>query len=262
MIDTHVETPAETPTDRPPVPAAVVVAIGLAWAAAIAAHATGYRHLLDHEAVLGGSGSSVPAAAAYAGAWIVMVAAMMLPSAIPLVRLFARMSAGQPRPQVVLGVFVGGYLAVWIAFGWLALAFDLAVHRGLDIWPWLHDRPSLVIGAVLVLAGAFQFSTLKDRCLDGCRHPAAYLLSHYRRGPAAAWRLGSGHGLFCLGCCWALMLVAFAAGMTDLRLMAGFTALMAYEKVGRRGETVARLAGLALLALGGAILFATVLSPP
>ena len=249
-------TTVETRLETPRVPVAVVAAIGLAWAAAIAAHATGYRHLLDHDAVLGENGSSVPAALAYAGAWIVMIAAMMLPSAIPLVRLFVATSAQQPRPHLVLGVFVGGYLAVWAAFGWLALLFDIAVHRVVEASPWLHDHPTLVISGVLMLAGAFQFSSLKDRCLDACRHPGAYLLAKYRRGPAAAWRLGSGHGLFCLGCCWALMLVAFAAGMTDLRLMAGFTALMAYEKVGRRGDTVARLAGLALLALGGAGLVA------
>ncbi|MFN2625286.1 MAG: DUF2182 domain-containing protein, partial [Mycobacteriales bacterium] len=90
---------------------------------------------------------------------------------------------------------------------------------------------------------------LKDRCLDVCRHPAAFLLAHYRRGNREALRLGWSHGLFCLACCWALMLVAFAAGMTDLRLMAAFTALMAYEKVGRWGDAVARPAGVTLLAL-------------
>lgn len=254
-------TAVDTRLDRARIPPAVVVAIGLAWAAALAAHAGGYRHLLDHDAVLGENGS-VPAALAYTGVWIVMVAAMMLPSAIPLVRLFVATGAQQPHPQVVLGLFVGGYLAVWTAFGGLAVLFDSAIHRGVEAWPLLHDHPSLLISGVLVLAGGFQFSSLKDRCLHACRHPAAYLLVHYRRGPAAAWRLGWGHGLFCLGCCWALMLLAFAAGMTDLRLMAGFTALMAYEKVGRRGETVARIAGLALLALGGVWLAAAMFPSP
>jgi predicted metal-binding membrane protein len=176
-----------------------------------------------------------------------MVAAMMLPSTVPLVRLFATTSARQPHAGVRLVVFVSGYLAVWTAFGWLALAFDTAVHRGVDAWPWLDTHPSLVLAAVLGLAGAFQFSSMKDRCLKTCRHPAAYLLAHYRRGGAAAFSLGWGHGLFCLGCCWALMLVAFAAGMTDLRLMAAFTALMAYEKVGRHGNFVAHQAGVALM---------------
>ena len=239
-------------------PLAVVAATGLAWAAAIAAHATGHGNLLGHDAMLGGQGPALLAPVAYAGTWVVMVAAMMLPSAIPLVRLFAATSALQPRPKVAMGVFVGGYLAVWTAFGWLALLFDLVVHRGVEAWTWLDNRPSVVFSAVLLGAGSFQFSSLKDRCLDACRHPGAYLLANYRRGPAAAWRVGWGHGLFCLGCCWALMLVAFAAGMADLRLMAAFTALMAYEKVGPRGDAAARIAGVVLVVLGGAGLVAGV----
>jgi predicted metal-binding membrane protein len=234
------------------VPAAIVAAIGLAWVAAIAAHANGNAQLIDHDALLGAGTPSLEAIATYATAWIVMVAAMMLPSAVPLVRLYAATSANQPRARVPLAVFIGGYLAVWIAFGWLALAFDSGVHHGVDAWPWLEGHPAFVIAAVLALAGAFQFSSLKDRCLDTCRHPAAYLLAHYRRGTSAALRLGWNHGVFCLGCCWALMLVAFATGMADLRLMAAFTALMGYEKTGRRGETVARLAGAALLVLAAA----------
>jgi predicted metal-binding membrane protein len=238
-----------------PVPVAVAVAVGMAWAAAFAAHATDHRHLLDHDAVLGTADPSPGAILGYAAAWIVMVAAMMLPSAVPLLRLFAATSTHQDRPALVLAVFAGGYLTVWTAFGWIALAFDTTVHRVVDAWPWLDDHHALVTAAVLALGGAFQFSSLKERCLHTCRHPAAYLLTNYRRGRAAAFRLGWGHGLFCLGCCWALMLVAFAAGMTDLRLMAAFTALMAYEKIGRHGETVARLAGVALLAGAGVVAF-------
>jgi predicted metal-binding membrane protein len=235
------------------VPAAVAVAIGLAWVAAIAAHATGSRHLVDHDALIDGTAARVPAVLTYGAAWVVMVAAMMLPSTVPLLRLFVAASDDQPRRGAVLGAFVGGYIAIWTTFGWLALLFDTAVHESVHAVPWLDARPAVVTGAVLMLAGAFQFSSLKDKCLTACRHPATYLLAHYRRGLAAAWRLGKGHGLFCLGCCWALMLVAFATGMTDLRLMAGFTALMAYEKVGRHGVAAAHLAGVALFALGGAL---------
>ena len=231
------------------VPVAVLVAITLAWAAALAAHATGNAQALDHDALLGdGTGRSLPAVAAFAGAWTVMVVAMMLPSATPLVRLFVVLSSDQPRARLAQVVFVGGYLAVWSLFGWLALTFDAAVHRAVEVWPWLDAHPSLVLAAVLAMAGAFQHSELKDRCLTACRHPAAYLLSRYRRGPLPAFRIGWHHGLFCLGCCWALMLVAFATGATDLRLMAGFTALMAYEKIGRHGELVARRAGFLLIA--------------
>jgi predicted metal-binding membrane protein len=107
----------------------------------------------------------------------------------------------------------------------------------------------VVAAATLGLAGAFQLSTLKDRCLTACRHPAAYLLRHYRRGHGAAFRLGWGHGLWCLGCCWALMLVMFAVGVADLRWMAALTALMAYEKIGRHGPAVATATGVLALAV-------------
>jgi len=128
-------------------------------------------------------------------------------------------------------------------------ADDGGVHQAVDVLPWLATRPWLVGAVTLGLAGAFQFSALKDRCLTECRHPAAYLLRHYRRGPRNTFRLGWGHGLYCLGCCWALVLVMFAVGVSDLRWMAALAGLMAYEKLGRRGPAVAAAAGVAALAL-------------
>ena len=236
--------------DRPRLPLVVPVGIGLAWAAAVAAHATGFAHHFHHDALVGDDGSlEVASLAGFAGFWTLMIAAMMLPSAVPLVRLFAGAASGQPHRTPVLACFIGGYLAVWVAFGWVALAFDGGVHRGVDAVGWLAARPWLVGAATVGLAGAFQFTGLKDRCLTECRHPAAYLLRHYRRGPRSAFSLGWGHGLFCLGCCWALMLVMFAAGVADLRWMAALGAVMAYEKVGRHGETVAAAVGVVCLLL-------------
>ena len=116
--------------------------------------------------------------------------------------------------------------------------------------------------ATLGLAGAFQFSSLQDRCLTACRHPAAYLRRHYRRGPGAAFRLGWGHGLYCLGCCWALMLVMFAVGVSDLRWMAALAGLMAYEKIGRHGQAVAAAAGVVALALALLVALHPVWLPP
>lgn len=248
--------------DRPPavrrqrLPLAIPLAIALAWAAVIALHASGRSGSVDHDALLGPDQQlQATGLIVYAAAWITMITAMMLPSATPLLRLFAGVSRTQPRAGLVIAAFVGGYLAVWGLFGWLALGLDSVVHRAVEASPWLDARPQLVAAAVLALAGAFQFSSLKDRCLSTCRHPGAYLLSHYRRGARAALHIGWSHGLFCLGCCWALMAVAFAAGMTDLRWMAAFTALMTYEKVGRRGAAVARVAGFALLGLAALVAF-------
>ena len=105
-----------------------------------------------------------------------------------------------------------------------------------------------------VLAGAFQFSSLKDRCLRKCRHPGSFLLAHYRGGEAGAFRLGRLHGLYCLGCCWALMLVMFAAGVASLVWMALLTALMVHEKTRPAGARAVPVTGVALLGLASVVL--------
>ncbi len=233
-------------------PPAVPAAVALAWTVAVAAELSGTGALLHHDEVADGHLPMALAVPAFLLAWQVMVAAMMLPSALPLVRLFAATSAGQPRPGRVMAVFLAGYGAVWTLFGALAFAGDVGLHRMVERLEWLDARPGVVTGGVLVLAGAFQFSALKDRCLDACRHPAARLLRHYRRGTAAAWRLGWGHGLFCLGCCWALMLLMFAAGVANLAWMALLAGVMTYEKVGRHRARVTPVVGVVLLALGPA----------
>jgi predicted metal-binding membrane protein len=179
-----------------------------------------------------------------------MIAAMMLPSSLPLVRLFSRASTNQPGPLRAKAAFLGGYAVVWTSFGAAAFLADLVVHRLVERSAWLATRPALSGGAVLLLAGAFQFSKLKDRCLAVCRHPAGYLLQHYRRGMGAAFRLGAGHGVFCVGCCWALMLVAFAAGVANLWWMAALTAVMVFEKTGRGGRRGVRPIGVGLIVLG------------
>ena len=241
----------ERPRGR--VPRAVLLAIGAAWALAVAAELTGTAGALHHDALI--EGGSPWAALLFLLAWQAMVAAMMLPSALPLIRLFDAVSAKQERPRRARAAFLGGYLAVWTAFGALALLGDSVVHLAVDAVPWLAERPWLVAGSVLALAGAFQFSDLKDACLSKCRHPGPYLLAHYRRGPEAGFRLGFGHGLFCLGCCWALMLVMFAAGVAVLWWMAALTAVMVYEKTGRHGRALTPVVGIVLLVLA-AVAFA------
>jgi predicted metal-binding membrane protein len=124
------------------------------------------------------------------------------------------------------------YGVIWTAFGVLAFAGDAVVHQIEHDWAWLHERPHVIAGATLLLAGAFQFSDLKDRCLRQCRHPALFLQHHYQRGVGAAFALGRRHGLFCVGCCWALMLVMFAVGIANLAWMAPFALIMLYEKAG------------------------------
>jgi predicted metal-binding membrane protein len=243
-----------TPVCARRLPTAVPAAIAGAWLVAVAAQTTGDAAMLDHDR-LGHSGlPPVAVLGLFLLAWQFMVAAMMLPSSLPMLRLFGAAAAGQDHRGAVLAAFLGGYGLVWTVFGALAFTGDLALHRLVHHLPWLQARPWLLAGGVLALAGAFQLSTLKDRCLDVCRHPAVYLQRQYRRGVGQAFRLGRGHGLFCLGCCWALMLVMFAAGMANLAWMAALAALMAYEKAGRHGRRLAPVAGIALLALAGLVL--------
>lgn len=225
-------------------------AIVLAWGLAIAAEATGRVQWVHHHHLLVDHLALVASVALFLVAWQVHVAAMMLPSSLPMIALFGRASAGQSHPRLARAAFVTGYAAVWTAFGIAALLGDALLAVARDHWHWLAHRPELVAGAVIVLAGAFQFSDLKERCMDKCRHPAVFLMNHYRRGVRGAFGLGTHHGLYCLGCCWALMLVMFVVGIANLAWMAPLALLMLYEKVGRHGPRVVRPVGAALVVLG------------
>jgi predicted metal-binding membrane protein len=230
-------------------PPAVLAAIVFAWALVIAAQATGDAGKLHHDGLIHSSLPHIAALGLFLLAWQAMIAAMMLPSSLPLVRLFARTSAGQPRPGRAMAAFLGGYAAVWTAFGALAFTADLGIHAAVDNWAWLSRHDYLIAAGALALAGAFQFSSLKDACLRQCRHPASYLLGNYERGARGGFRLGRGHGVYCLGCCWALMLVMFAAGVASLWWMAALTAVMVYEKTAPTGRRAVPVAGVALLSL-------------
>jgi predicted metal-binding membrane protein len=232
----------------------VVAAIALAWLVTLAAQAAGAASLLHHDALIVDGPPLWIALAVFLVAWQVMIAAMMLPSSLPLVRLFAAASAGQPRPGAAMAGFLGGYALVWSVFGALAFLFDLGVHAAVDSSPWLEDHDWLLGGSVLALAGAFQFTKLKDACLDKCRHPGHFLIRFYERGTGGGFRLGARHGMFCLGCCWALMLVMFSVGVASLAWMAVLTALMVYEKTRPSGARSVPVTGIALLGAAAVVL--------
>jgi predicted metal-binding membrane protein len=192
--------------------------------------------------------------------WLVMIGAMMLPTVVPVVRMFAVVTARAPGPTVARLAFLAGYLAVWTAFAVLALLADEAVRVLVAGWVWLAERPDLLLGTTLVLAGAFQFSPLKNACLTACRNPVAFLWQHYRRGAAGGWRLGLRHGVSCLGCCWALMLVMLATGIGSLVWMVGLTAVMVVEKTARRGALLVVPVGVVLLVAGTSLSLSALLS--
>jgi predicted metal-binding membrane protein len=224
-----------------------VAAITVAWGLTAAAQATGAAAFLHHDALIEGGLPLQVALVLLIAAWQAMIVAMMLPSSLPLMRLFGTIAATRPRPWRLRASFYGGYALVWTAFGIAAFLFDVGVHATVDAWPWLRRHDWLIGGSLLVAAGAFQFSPLKYACLDRCRAPAAFLLRYYERGADGALRLGVRHGAYCLGCCWALMLVMFAAGVASLVLMALLTAVMVLEKTHPVGRQLAPVVGATLI---------------
>lgn len=225
-----------------------------AWALVLAADAIGKGEAFDHDSLIEGGLAPWAAFILFLLAWQVMMAAMMLPSSLPLIRLFNQAASDQPRANLVRAAFLGGYLAIWSLFGVAAFGFDFGVHAGVDSWGWLADHEFLLAGVVFVGAGVFQFTDLKQRCLTECQHPAAFLLKHYRRGAGEGFRIGREHGLFCLGCCWALMLVAFAVGMANLLWMVVLGLVMLVEKTGKNGQRAVAPIGIGFIVLGVLVL--------
>jgi predicted metal-binding membrane protein len=249
--------PARAAVSRPllaGVPGPILAAVGAAWVAAVAAETSGVANSLHHDTLLEGGPGFGPALLLFLAAWQVMVAAMMLPSSMPLVRMYAAASAGAPDRGRALAAFLGAYAVVWSAFGLVAFAGDAALHAGVAASPWLLEHDWAIAPSVLLLAGGFQFTPLKDACLRACRHPASFLRRHYRRGTGGGFALGARHGLFCVGCCWALMLVMFAAGAASLIWMAALTAVMVHEKTRPSGAATVPLTGVVLLAVGSTLM--------
>jgi predicted metal-binding membrane protein len=236
-------TPAVTAPD--PAPTLWAIAI-VCWTTSVVL-AVGDEHHAHHGAD-GSVGLPGPTqVAAYGAIWVVMVGAMMLPTTVPMARLLASVTARVAGSGAALLTLYASYLAVWSGFGVLALAGDVAVLAGADRWAWLGAHRGLVLAAALALAGGFQFTRLKDRCLTACRDPMSMLWQHYRRGAAGGWRLGTRHALNCLGCCWALMLLLFGTGVGSLVWMLGLTAVMVAEKTARWGTRLSAPVGAVLL---------------
>jgi predicted metal-binding membrane protein len=225
----------------------LLIAAAAAWAATVALA----------RGMAGMTGTMGLGLVAFVPAWTLMMAAMMLPSVTPVATLYARTVQGN-RTARIAGL-VAGYLAVWALAG--LPAYGLAWLAG-----WLAGRhPSGAQGAavaVFALCGAYQLSPLKDRCLARCRSPLGLLL-HYGsyRGRLRDLRVGVHHGGYCLGCCWALMLILVAVGVMNVAAMVGLAALVLTEKTWRRGPAAGRLAGVAALGLAMATIWFPWLAP-
>ena len=199
------------------------------------------------------AGWSLRGAVVFVALWTVMMAAMMLPAAAPMILIFASAQARRARQAAVpTWVFIAGYLLVWAAAGFLVHGL---VQIGSDVATGLTsaDRASwapVALGATLLAAGLYQFTPLKRVCLIHCRSPFAFVAQHWRDGRIGALRMGLRHGGFCLGCCWALFAVLVAAGVMSLAWMLLLTLLVFIEKVLPQGRRAAPVIGVALILLG------------
>lgn len=202
------------------------------------------------------AGDIVVPALLYASGWLAMIAAMMLPTTLPLLEIFRRVTAGRPDAARLVVLVICGYLCAWLGFGLAAHAADWLLHAGVAKVPWLAANGWAIGAAVLCAAGLFQFSALKYRCLDKCRTPFGFVVERWRgKSPAGeAWRLGISHGIFCVGCCWALMLLMFVVGSASLGWMLALSAVMAAEKNLPGGHRISAPLGIALMTWGGALL--------
>jgi len=187
---------------------------------------------------------------AFVAAWAVMMAAMMLPSALPMIGLYAATQRTEPaavRRSAPVALFTLIYLGLWAMTGVPMYVANVVFST------IASDARAYGVAAVLVVAGVFQLSPLKQVCLRRCRSPIGFLLGHWRAGWRGSLTLGWSHAMYCLGCCWALMIVLVAAGAMGLLWVLLVAAVVAAEKVLPGGEWIARATGIALLVLGVAV---------
>lgn len=190
-------------------------------------------------------------------AWTAMMIAMMFPTAAPMIVMFGTVAAGKQQraqPFVPTWVFVSAYLTVWVGFGVVAFAAAAGLGALALQSAWLMNNAPRLGGAVLLLGGVYQLSSLKSLCLTKCRSPLSFLLTSWRDGYRGAFVMGLKHGAYCLGCCWLLFAILFPLGVMNIAAMVGLTVLIFAEKSLPWGSAIAKGAGVALVAYGAVVL--------
>ena len=220
-------------------------------AAALVAWIVTYQRMRGMDA---GPGTDLGGLGWYVGVWVTMMAAMMLPSAAPMVLTFARISRERARRGqagfVPTWVFVAGYLIAWTVYGLAAYGVYRAAKEAAPGFLAWHRGGRYVAGGALGLAGLYELTPLKQVCLRHCRGPLHFVLHGWRSGPGGALRMGVEHGLYCVGCCWGLMLALFALGVMSLTWMAAIAVLIFAQKLLPLGERLAPAFAVVFVAAG------------
>lgn len=183
--------------------------------------------------------------------WAVMMAAMMLPAALPMILTFAHLNR-RNGTQAYTWSFVTAYIVIWAGFSLFGTGLQWGLQFAGLTSQMIASTSTWLTVILLLIAGVFQFTPLKTACLRYCRTPMGFLLTDWRDGFDGAWVMGLRHGSYCLGCCWALMVLLFVGGVMNLLWIAALTGLVAVEKLLPRGEVVARVLGMVLIASAGA----------
>ena len=210
---------------------------------------------MGHMGTTGGLWDTLVVAIVYVAGWTLMTVAMMLPTSLPLVEIFRRLTLRRENHFLLVALLISGYLSVWALFGAVAHVFDWSVHQLAEKSLWLSTNSWSIGGGLVLIAGSFQFTRLKYRCLDKCRTPLIFVMQYWRirEHRKNALLLGMHHGLFCIGCCWALMMLMFVVGTGSVGWMFALGAVMALEKNISWGRKLSVPLGLILLGWGVAI---------
>ncbi len=213
---------------------------------------------MEHEMMMGPDLTMGRSWSLFYAMWVAMMAGMMFPAAAPMVVMYGRIQRSRP---VSVALFTGSYIMLWIAFGAFGFLLGAVVEDQASRSEWVRMHWARAGGILLVLAGLYQLTPLKDVCLSHCRTPMAFVMRHWRDGRAGAVRMGVTHGLYCMGCCWLLFLVLVPLGVMNVAAMVAVALVVFAEKVMAWGRGFGRVAALGFLVYGALVVLRPDLFP-
>lgn len=236
----------------------LVAVVAAGWTALFLWGASPWSRYLSHQGLEHGAG--VADTVLFVGGWMLMTVAMMLPTTWPLLVTFQALVQRRRQPGLLVVMLAAGYAVTWSIVGLLLHSGDRLLHAAVDAIPWLGAHAGLISAGTVFVAGIYQFTPLKYHCLDECRSPLGFVMNHWRgvRERREAFMLGVRHGLFCVGCCWSLMLLMFAVGVGSLTWMFALGTIMAIEKNATWGRSLSRPLGIVLIGAGTTLILGAV----